>query len=148
MQIKGSHIIQDQSPGNVWNYLVDPKVLSKVTPGLTELVVLEKDQFKAISEIKIGPVKGRFEGELGLTDRVETERTTVVVHQKSKIGNVSACIRVHLFPINGSTEVNYDGEAKMAGKLATMGQRIIGGVINSLSKQFFKNLENEILNDK
>jgi carbon monoxide dehydrogenase subunit G len=71
---------------------------------------------------------------------------TIVMDQKSKIGNVTASIKMQLNTIDNSTEIDYKGEAKLSGKLAMMGQRIIGGVVKSLSKQFFMALDNEIKN--
>ncbi|MCW3111017.1 MAG: carbon monoxide dehydrogenase subunit, partial [Segetibacter sp.] len=44
------------------------------------------------------------------------------------------------------TDVTFDGEVKISGMLATMGQRVIGGVANTLTKQFFNNLEKELAN--
>ena len=43
------------------------------------------------------------------------------------------------------TTVSFDGDVKLSGVLATMGQRVIGGVANTLTKQFFKNLESELV---
>ena len=145
MEITGSHTI-DRSAHEVWAYLIDPSVLSKITPGLTELVGLGNDEFKAISVIKIGPVKAQFEGKLSMVNKVDGEGMTVVIQQDSKIGNVRAEIGMKLIPDANQTTIDYTGEAKMAGKIATMGQRLVGGVVTSLSKQFFVNLENEFQN--
>lgn len=143
MIIKGKYLII--APINdVWNELMDPEVLKRITPGISELEPLGNDKFKAISNIKIGPVKGSFEGLLELTNIVENSRSTIVINQKSKIGNVSAEINMQLNSIEDTTEIEYEGEAKLSGKLAMMGQRIIGGVVSSLSKQFFKALDDEI----
>ena len=50
----------------------------------------------------------------------------------------------YYFENGKTTEIDYKGDAKLSGRLAMMGQRIIGGVINSLSKQFFDALDKEI----
>jgi len=143
MIIQGNYPI-NASVQDVWNHLMDPEVLKKITPGISELIPQGDDKYQAISNIKIGPVKGSFEGQLELKDKVENSTATIVVDQKSKIGNVSAEIKIQLNTIGDTTEINYHGEAKLSGKLAMMGQRIIGGVISSLSKQFFKSLDKEI----
>jgi len=145
MEISGSHSIA-QSPEVIWSYLINPEILARITPGLNKLETLGNDKFKAISEIKIGPVKAKFEGELELKDKVDNQGMVVAIRQNSKIGNVRAEIGLSLKAENGQTTIDYDGEAKIAGKLATMGQRIVGNVVTSLSKQFFINLENEFKN--
>ena len=145
MIVQGKYPIA-ASTQDVWNQLMDPEVLERITPGISNLSQISDDTYKAISNIKIGPVNGTFEGQLEIKDKVENTTATIVLDQKSKIGNVSAEIKLQLNSGEKTTEIDYRGEAKLTGKLAMMGQRIIGGVINSLSKQFFKSLSNEIEN--
>ena len=67
------------------------------------------------------------------------------VQQNSKIGNANAAIKIGLLNVEEKkTEVSFDGDVKLSGLLASMGQRLIGGVANTLSKQFFSNLEKEL----
>ncbi len=147
MKITGNQSI-NASPDIIWSKILDPRVMEKITPGIEELEIISEDHYTAISKIKIGPVKGAFKGELTIKDKVENESCVVVLDQKSKIGNAVAEIAMKLVVLdNGETEVQYEGTAKMSGMLATMGQRIIGGVISTLSKQFFKALEKEIESD-
>lgn len=145
MIIQGKYLI-DATTENIWNLLMDFKVLERITPGISQLLPLGKDKYKAISKIKIGPVKGIFEGQLEIKDIIENSMATIVMEQKSKIGNVTASIKMQLHSVDSSTEIDYKGEAKLSGKLAMMGQRIIGGVVSSLTKQFFTALDNEIKN--
>ena len=145
MLIQGRYIITAPVQ-DVWGLLMDFEVLEKITPGISQLVPLADDKYKAISNIKIGPVRGYFEGDLKIMNKEENSTATLVIDQKSKIGNVTATITMHLKPVENSTEIDYKGEAKLSGKLAMMGQRIIGGVISSLSKQFFTALDKEIKN--
>ncbi|MDH5475546.1 MAG: carbon monoxide dehydrogenase subunit G [Cyclobacteriaceae bacterium] len=143
MIIKGKYPIV-ASTEDVWDHLMNPEVLSRITPGISELQPLGGDKYLAISKIKIGPVSGSFEGELELKDMKINTHATIVINQKSKIGNVSAEIKMQLNTIDDITEIEYNGEAKLTGKLAMMGQRIIGGVVSTLSKQFFKTLNDEM----
>ena len=45
-----------------WDMIMDPEILQKVTPGIKELIPQEPDTYKAISQVRVGPVKGDFEG--------------------------------------------------------------------------------------
>ncbi len=146
MKINGKHII-DASPSIVWKMILDPKVLERITPGIKTLEEKTTDLYTAISEVKIGPVRGAFEGSLAIKDKVTEESCTVTLDQKSKMGNAKAEISMKLIPTeDGKTEIQYTGDVRMSGMLARMGQRIIGGVVSTLSKQFFTALENEIEN--
>ena len=144
MKVKGNYTLSTNR-SVIWDLLMDPEVLARITPGISELEEESTDHFKAISNIKIGPVKASFEGALSLKDKVDQESLTVAIDQKSKIGNVQAEIGITLAENDeGATEITYEGDAKLSGKLATMGQRIVGGVVSTMSKQFFKSLQKEI----
>ena len=96
-------------------------------------------------EIKMGPINGSFKGTLDLEQLKEYETFTLNTRQDSKIGKAQAIIKLDFSsPANNQTDLVYDGTVKLTGLLANMGQRLIGGVANSLIKQFFSNLEKEL----
>jgi len=124
---------------------MDTEILAKVVPGISKLERIGENSFKAIVEIKMGPVSGAFNGNLQMEDIEEPKGFTLKIQQNSKIGNANAAIKISLLPVaENQTEVAFDGDAKLSGLLATMGNRVIGGVSNTLTKQFFTNLEKEL----
>ncbi len=143
MKINGEYRFET-NPESLWALIMDREVLERITPGIKTLEETDTDSYKAISEVKVGPVRGEFKGNLSLRNKVENESCLVVIDQKSKMGNVVAEIDMHLIGEDGKTRIEYTGDAKMSGMLATMGQRIMSGVISSLSKQFFQALEEEV----
>ncbi|MCP4974716.1 MAG: carbon monoxide dehydrogenase [Maribacter sp.] len=144
MKISGTRQI-GAPRSEVWKMLLDPVILEKVTPGIKKLESQGIDNYNAVSSIGIGPVRGVFEGTLSVKEKVQEESCVLVVDQKSKMGNVIAEIRMLFMPSEGGkTQVEYTGEAKMSGTLARMGQRIMSGVVSTLSKQFFEALEKEV----
>lgn len=144
MKIDGRHVV-DLDVASVWPLLQDEEVLAKISPGVGKIIKSEQYNYTAISDINIGPVRGSFEGDLTLTDVVEHETMTLNLSQKSKIGNAKASIKMMLSELEGGkTEITYEGTAKVSGRLATMGQRILGGVVKTLSKQVFKELDKVI----
>ncbi|MDP9230471.1 MAG: carbon monoxide dehydrogenase subunit G [Bacteroidota bacterium] len=144
MQLTGKHIINAGLPG-VWDMLMDTDTLAKVVPGISRLEKTGASTFKSILEIKIGPVSGSFTGNLQMSEIKEQEGFTLKVQQNSKIGNANAAIKIDLLPVeDNKTEVSFNGDVKLSGLLATMGQRVIGSVSNTISKQFFSNLEKEL----
>ena len=48
---------------------------------------------------------------------------------------------VRLLAKDGGTELSYDVEAKVGGKLAQLGSRIIDGFAKKMADQFFENLQ-------
>jgi carbon monoxide dehydrogenase subunit G len=145
MQLSGNQIFK-ASASRVWEMLTNPDMFSKVVPGITKLEKLSENSYKSILNLKIGPVTGSFSGNLQLEDIVDQKSFRLKTQQNSKIGNANADLKIKLDPVDKTqTEVAFDGDAKISGLLATMGQRVLGAVANTLTKQFFANLEKELL---
>ena len=124
---------------------MDTNTLARIVPGITRLEKTGENKFKSIIAIKMGPVNSSFSGDLQMEDVRAEEGFTLKVQQNSKIGNANAAIKISLMPVdNKQSEVAFDGDVKLSGMLAAMGQRLIGGVSNTLTKQFFSNLEKEV----
>lgn len=144
MTLNGTYTVNAPAQ-TVWNMLMDPDTLARVTPGITSLERIDADNFKAVAEVKFGPVGGAFSGNLKITDRKEPEHFTLEIQQNSKIGNANAVVHLNMKALSASqTEVSFEGDVKLSGMLATMGGRVVTPVANMLSKQFFEALEKEV----
>ncbi|NUO03704.1 MAG: carbon monoxide dehydrogenase subunit G [Saprospiraceae bacterium] len=128
----------------VWDLLMDPEVLARITPGITSLEKIDEDNYKAVAQLKIGPVGGAFSGNLSLADRKKPESFSLSIQQNSKIGNANAVVHMNLSTTEtGQTAVQYTADVKLSGMLSTMGGRVITPVTKMLSEQFFEALEKE-----
>lgn len=143
MNLKGSHEFA-ASAQEIWDLLMNPEALARITPGVDRLEVIEEDQYRAVAEIKIGPVKGSFSGHVNVKDKVPPSQFSLEVDQKSKIGNAKADIGINLEETDQITVVSFDGKVRMSGLLARTGQRVISGVANKLANQFFESLAKEL----
>lgn len=144
MQLSGSRTLNAPQE-QLFQMLLNPDVLTHVIPSLKTLEVIGQDTYKAICEVKLGPVSGTFAGEMEVKDQQPPESFVLVIRQNSKIGNVDAEGKLIFKPLeNAQTEVFFEGEAKISGLLARTGQRVISGVANTLVDMFFKALEKEI----
>jgi carbon monoxide dehydrogenase subunit G len=144
MKLTGTHRFNTDAE-TLWRILLDAEVLARITPGISRLEPLSEDRYKAIAEVKLGPVSGSFTGQMEVADKSAPHSFTLKVKQDSRIGNVAAEIGITLTPISAEeTALSFDGAAKLSGLLARTGQRVLSGVANTLSGQFFKALEKEI----
>jgi carbon monoxide dehydrogenase subunit G len=144
MHLTGNKIL-NASTEKIWNILMDADMLAKITPAVSRLEPLGNDTYKAIADVKIGPVKGSFSGNLSVLDKIDHESFMLRVNQNSKIGNVAADVKIYLKAISDTqTEMSFAGDAKMSGLLAATGQRVVSGVANMLTEQFFEALEKEL----
>ena len=144
MTLTGTYTVNAPAQ-TVWNMLMDPDTLARVTPGITSLERIDADNFKAVAEVKFGRVGGAFSVNLKISDRKEPEHFTLEIQQNSKIGNANAVVHLNMKALSPSqTEVSFEGDVKLSGMLATMGGRVVTPVANLLSKQFFEALEQEV----
>ena len=145
MQLTGKHVL-NAAPSKVWQLLMDTDTLARIVPGISKLEKTGDNTFKSTVAIKLGPVSSSFTGNMQMED-IQPEKTfTLKVQQNSKVGNAGAAIKIDVTPVDETqTEVSFDGDVKLSGMLASMGQRVLGGVANTLSKQFFTNLEKELI---
>lgn len=148
MQLTGRHIV-NATRAKVWTMLMDTDILAKIVPGVSKLEKTGENTYKSILEIKLGPVSGSFTGNLQMDDIVEEKSFILKVQQNSSIGNANSEIKIDLVPVsNNQTEIGFNGNVKMTGLLASIGQRVMGGVANTLTKQFFSNLDKELEKEK
>jgi uncharacterized protein len=146
MLLTGQHTVKASAQA-IWDMMMDPDALARITPGITSLERVDADNFKAIATVKIGPVGASFTGTLKVSERNEPNSFKLSVQQNSKVGNANAIMDMHLKALSPTeTEVSFKGDVKLSGTLAVMGGRVIAPVANMLSKQFFEELEKEVAN--
>lgn len=148
MQITGSHTVS-ATTATIWAMLMDTDTLARIVPGISRLEKKGDNTFKSFIDIKVGLVNGSFTGDLTMENIKELENFTLNLSQSSSIGKANGIIKIELIPVDDSqTEISFDGDIKLAGLLATMGQRILSSVAQMLSKKFFVNLEKELEKNK
>ena len=144
MELKGSRVIAADR-ATVWAALNDADVLRQCIPGCTELTGSPADGFEAKVTQKVGPVKANFAGAVALSDVVEGESYTITGEGKGgAAGFAKGGAAVSLADVEGGTELSYDVEAKVGGKLAQLGSRLIDGFAKKMADQFFERFQNVV----
>ncbi len=130
------------SPDMVWAAILDPEVLKQCVPGCTEMSGNADDGFEATVVQKVGPVKATFKGTVTLSDMVPGQSLTLSGEGKGgAAGFAKGGADVKLVEVEGGTELHYDVDAKVGGKLAQLGSRIIDGFAKKMADQFFSNFQ-------
>jgi carbon monoxide dehydrogenase subunit G len=133
------------SPEEVWNAILDPEVLKQCVPGCTEMSGNADDGFEATVVQKVGPVKATFKGTVVLSDMVPGKSLTLTGEGKGgAAGFAKGGADVKLAAVEGGTELQYDVDAKVGGKLAQLGSRIIDGFAKKMADQFFSNFQSAV----
>ena len=129
----------------VWAGITDPDTLRVCIPGCEEMTGSVEEGFDAIVVQKVGPVKAKFKGHVTLTDVVEGRSCTIAGEGKGgPAGFAKGSSKVTLDEIAGGTRLGYDVEAKVGGKLAQLGGRVVDGVATRMADQFFDRFKAEI----
>ncbi len=129
----------------VWAALLSPEVLKECVPGAQEVTGTPEDGFEATVVEKVGPVKATFKGHVTLSDMVEHESLTLTGEGKGgAAGFAKGSAHVQLEDSETGTRLIYQVEAKVGGKLAQLGSRIVDGFAKKMAHQFFTRLEEVI----
>jgi carbon monoxide dehydrogenase subunit G len=130
------------TPAEVYAALLDPDVLKACVPGAQEVTGSPDEGFEATVTQKVGPVKATFKGTVTLSDMVENEKLTISGEGKGgAAGFAKGGAIVTMTGKDGGTDLAYEVEAKVGGKLAQLGSRIIDGFAKKMADQFFSNLQ-------
>jgi uncharacterized protein len=141
MNLSGSRMIAADRQ-TVWAALNDPAVLKACIPGCQELSGSPEDGFEAVVVQKVGPVKATFKGAVSLSDVVAGESYRIAGEGKGgAAGFAKGGARVRLADAAEGTELGYDVEAKVGGKLAQLGGRIVDGFAKKMADEFFERLQ-------
>ncbi len=141
MELTGSRIIK-ASRASVWQALNDPEMLKAAIPGCSEMIRGEDGGFTAVVTQKIGPVKARFKGVVTLSDIVELESYTISGEGKGgAAGFAKGGAKVRLRDVEEGTELSYEVEARVGGKLAQLGSRLVDGFAKKMADKFFSNFQ-------
>ena len=144
MEMTGSHLIP-ASREAVWNALNDADVLRACIPGCKELEKKSDTELAATVVAKVGPVKATFKGEVTLENLNPPNSYSIVGEGKGGIaGFAKGGANVRLSDADGGTQLDYDVDAKVGGKLAALGSRLIDSTAKKLAGEFFTNFSKHV----
>lgn len=129
----------------VFNALLDPEVLKACVPGCEEMTGSPDEGFEATVTQKVGPVKATFRGVVQLSDINAPESMTISGEGKGgAAGFAKGGAKVRLEADGAATILHYEVDAKVGGKLAQLGSRVIDGFAKKTADQFFTNFQDTV----
>lgn len=123
---------------HVWNALNDPEVLRQCIPGC-ETVTREADNvLLAKVTAKIGPIKAGFSGKVTLSE-LDPPNSYVISGEGSggAAGFAKGGAAVKLTALGDATQLHYEVNAQVGGKLAQIGARLIDSTARKMAEDFF-----------
>jgi carbon monoxide dehydrogenase subunit G len=145
VKIEGEYLF-DGPRDAVWEIVRDPDILATALPGTQSLEQISENEYQGEMQVRIGPVGGLFSGRVTISDEIPPESLTMTVEGKGKPGFVKGTGFVQLSPAeNNKTQMQYQGDMEVGGRLASVGQRMMDSVSKSLLKQGLDSLNQALV---
>ncbi len=125
----------------VYQALTDPATLCKCIPGCEKLVPTGDNTFEAVLAVGIGPVKGKFNGQVRLEDTTPPSHYRLTFEGKGGPGFAKGNAEFNLTGVDGQTSVHYVANVNIGGPLAGVAQRMVQATAQMLAARFFAALE-------
>jgi len=124
MKVEGSSDIPAPRD-KVWAAFLDPATLAKAIPGCEGLDEIGPGEYKAKMKIGVAAIKGTFEGKVRLFDLEPPNRYRMALEGSGGPGFVRGEAGMEL------------SDVQVGGLIASVGQRMLGGVSKMMLDQFF-----------
>jgi len=124
--------------------LQDPVVLGKSMPGCDALEQIGEAQYHMKMKMVLASISGLFDGTVRIADQNPTTSFRLIVEGTGKIGFMKGDGLLTLVPVEGGTNVQYEGSVEVGGTIAAVGQRLLDTTSKMLIKRFFDKLSVEL----
>jgi hypothetical protein len=124
-------------PHIVWEIINTPDLMQVCMPGCKSLRERSADVYLAVLEVKVATLRGSFDAELRLSNKVPGEGYRLDVTASGLTGEMHGSGTVTLSPQGLGTVLSYAGEMQVNGMLATIGQRFLASIVEQLTAEFF-----------
>ncbi len=139
--IAGSGTLTVATPASeIWNALLDPETLRHIIPGCHTVTAIRPDHFRAEVSLGVGPVRGRFEADVYLTDLIPQQQARLTGQLRGPLGKAEGQGRVIMSVTPAGTRIDYAYGVDVGGKVASVGGRMIRRAADMIIGQFFERL--------
>ena len=143
MDISASYVF-DAPADKVWDTLMDPVALAACVPGCQSLEPTGDNEYQAMVNVSLGPVRGSFTAKVAITETNPYQSYRLSLSGNSNIGFGSGESLVTLEEQDGKTTVRVDSQAQAGGTIARVGQRMMESVATGLLDRFFSCLQETV----
>ena len=132
-------------PEAVWRMLIDATALARLVPGCESLEETSPGRYRGEVTIGVAGIRGRYVAEIEHRDRQAPHRVVMIGRARGALGHGQGGGEVVLEAAEGgATRLGYRYGARVGGKVATVGQRMLGTVTEALIRQFFRAFAREL----
>jgi carbon monoxide dehydrogenase subunit G len=133
---------------DVWAALLDIERAPPCFPGARVLERKGEDEYTVAMRVKVSPMTMEYQGTLEVRETHPEEHRAVLggtVRDLRGQGAAEAQAEMRLSEVGGQTVASIKTDVKLSGRVAAMGQGVIGDVAKRLVDTFSTNLSNILL---
>lgn len=145
MNITGEHRVA-APPERVWRAMHDADILRVCVPGCEDVQSVAEDHFAGRLMTRIGTVSTAFTGHLMVSEQKFPIGWQISAHAESpSAGWADGTATIRLSPVSGGTVVAYRLRVDPGGRLASVGDRLLRGVVMRMAAEFFNRLTENVM---
>jgi len=128
--------------GAVWEPVTDPEALTACVMGAEEIERVSERHYEGVIRQSVAGISVTMEGEVKIETLQRPERLTfsAIGTDSRTNARMDADVEVTLAEDGDQTQMDYHVDIRFAGKLATLGSRILRRQINANVEAYFDNL--------
>src|ERR1051326_51631 len=129
----------------VWAFLEDVNNVAACAPGFQSMEVLEEEHWKAVVAVGIGAVKAKFTLDITRPDKEPPGHMTMKGRGKAPGSAVDLNGDMRLTALDSDqTQMDWTATVVVSGTIASVGARLMQGVAERLTGQFFDCLRSKL----
>ena len=130
----------------VWEFLWDIEKLSRCIPGCQQVTTLkEREKYQLAIKDSVGPITVQFEMLADVKKLEPLKRVELAMEGKDfKAGGVRQTMALALTPRGGETQVDFETDVNVFGRLGTLGYPFVKKKAENVMKEFGDNVKEAI----
>ena len=133
------------APDKVYSMILDPKQISQCMPDLQKLDVKSPDDFTAVVKAGVSFIKGDFTLHFLVVEKTPNSHAKLTAHGTGIGSTVDMETYMDLASgADGGTSMKWSADAKIGGRIASVGQRLLQGQAEKIIKGLFDCLQGKL----
>ena len=123
----------------LWDSLLDPEIIGACIPGCEAVEPINDREYDSVIKARVGFIAVRFKIKTVIEEIVPYRfiRTVGKGNEQKKLGHFSQKTEINFNALSeNETELSYQSEVSIVGKLATFGDRILKAKAREVGKEF------------
>jgi len=146
LQFEGAYRVR-AAPDKVWSVLVDLKRVIGYLPDVQVLELETPDPDTVVGKVKAGVsfIKGTFTIDARIVERDAPRRARLGLRASGMGSTIDVDSSLVLTQLGDETEVAWSADAVIRGTIASIGARLLPGIVEKKTQEFFEALRTQAL---